>query len=81
MMTDMIETEAMPWHPVFSPDGKYVYFGNKQDHSVSVVNMENRTLEAVIRGEGLAQPHGAALSHDGKYLFISNNNLDGTYTP
>ncbi|MDZ7756535.1 beta-propeller fold lactonase family protein [Rhodohalobacter sp.] len=80
-LTDMIETEAMPWHPVFSPDGKYVYFGNKQDHSVSVVNMETRTLEDVIRGEGLAQPHGAALSRDGKYLFISNNNLDGTYSP
>jgi YVTN family beta-propeller protein len=81
MMTDMIKTEAMPWHPVFSPDGKYVYFGNKQDHSVSVVNMENRTVDTVIKGEGLAQPHGAALSRDGKYLFISNNNLDGTYTP
>jgi len=80
-LTDMIETEAMPWHPVFSPDGKYVYFGNKQDHSVSVVNMETRTLEDVIRGEGLAQPHGAALSRNGKYLFISNNNLDGTYSP
>ena len=80
-LTDMIETEAMPWHPVFSPDGKFVYFGNKQDHSVSIVNMENLTVETVIKGEGLAQPHGAALSRDGKYLFISNNNLDGTYSP
>lgn len=81
VVTDIIDTDAMPWHPVFSPDGKYVYFGNKQDHSVSVVNMETRTLETVIKGEGLAQPHGAALSQDGKYLFISSNNLDGTYNP
>ena len=78
---DMIEVGAMPWHPVFSPDGSYVYFGNKQDHSVSVVNMETRTLEDTITGEGLAQPHGAVLSQDGKYLFVSNNNLDGTYQP
>lgn len=80
-VTDIIKAGAMPWHPVFSPDGDYVYFGNKGDHSVSVVNMENKTVEAVIKGDGLAQPHGAALSHDGKYLFITNNNLDGTYQP
>lgn len=80
-LTDVIDTDAMPWHPVFSPDGKYVYFANKQDHSVSVINMETRTLEKTITGEGLAQPHGAALSHDGKYLFITNNNRDRTYNP
>jgi len=78
---NIIKTGAMPWHPVFSPDGNYVYFGNKGDHTVSVVNMENRTVDAVIEGDGLAQPHGAALSRDGKYLFITNNNLDATYQP
>jgi YVTN family beta-propeller protein len=80
-VTDSIKTGAMPWHPVFSPDGNYVYFGNKGDNSVSVVNMENRTVEAVIKGRGLAQPHGSALSLDGNYLFVTNNNLDGTYQP
>ena len=80
-VTDVIETGAMPWHPVFSADGNYVYFGNKGSHSVSVVNMQTRIVEETIRGEGLAQPHGAALSLDGKYLFITNNNLDGTYRP
>jgi YVTN family beta-propeller protein len=43
--------------------------------------MESRTVDAVIRGNGLAQPHGAALTEDGKYLYVTNNNLDGTYTP
>jgi YVTN family beta-propeller protein len=80
-IVDRIKTGAMPWHPVFSPDGSFVYFGNKGDHSVSVVNMESRTVEAVIEGRGLAQPHGSALSKDGKYLFVTNNNLDGTYQP
>lgn len=80
-VTGMIEVGAMPWHPVFSPDGNYVYFGNKQDHSVSVVNMETMEVEDTIKGNGLAQPHGAVLSHDGKYLFVTNNNLDGTYRP
>lgn len=78
-LTNTIKVGAQPWHPVYSPNGEYVYFGNKQDHSVSVVNMKSMSVEAVIEGNGLAQPHGAALSRDGKYLYITNNNLDGTY--
>nr|WP_322570785.1 hypothetical protein [Rhodohalobacter sp.] len=80
-MTGSISVGAQPWHPVFSPDGKKVYFANKQDHTVSVIDMESRSVEAVIEGEGLAQPHGAALSLDGKFLYITSNNLDGTYNP
>ncbi|MEX0722633.1 MAG: YncE family protein [Gracilimonas sp.] len=80
-VTTTIDVGAQPWHPVFSPDGKFVYFGNKEDNSVSVINMESRTVEATISGEGLAQPHGAALSKDGKYLYISSNNLNGSYNP
>lgn len=80
-MTGSISVGAQPWHPVFSPDGNKVYFANKQDHSVAVVDMESRSVEAVVEGEGLAQPHGAALSTDGKFLYITSNNLDGSYNP
>ncbi|MFD2533326.1 YncE family protein [Gracilimonas halophila] len=80
-MKKSISVGAQPWHPVFSPDGKLVYFGNKEAHSVSVINMESLMAEAPIEGEGLAQPHGAALSKDGKYLYISSNNLNGKYNP
>jgi len=79
--TKSLEVGAMPWHPVISEDGKYAYFANKQDNSVSVVNLETQTVEATIQGEGLAQPHGAVLSLDGKYLYVSNNNLNGSYNP
>ncbi|MDZ7715620.1 MAG: YncE family protein [Balneolaceae bacterium] len=78
-VTKSIDVNAQPWHPVFSPDGKYVYFGNKEAHTVTVLNMESQTVDAVIEGEGLAQPHGSALSADGRYLYISNNNRNGTY--
>lgn len=74
-LTHSIAVEAMPWHPVYSPDGKYVYFANKGANAVTIVNMETLEVEKVIKGEGLAQPHGAALSRDGKYLYISNNNM------
>ncbi len=78
-LTGSIEVNAQPWHPVFSPDGRYVYFGNKEAHTVTKVDMESRSIEAIIKGEGLAQPHGSALSTDGKYLYISNNNRKGTF--
>jgi len=79
--TNSLEVGAMPWHPVISADGNYAYFANKQDNSVSVVNLETQTVEATIKGEGLAQPHGAVLSLDGKYLYVSNNNLNGSFNP
>ena len=81
VVTDTIAVNAQPWHPVFSPDGERVYFGNKQAHTVTVLNMKTRAVEAVIEGNGLAEPHGTALSPDGRYLYVSNNNRKGTYRP
>ena len=78
-LTGSIKVNAQPWHPVFSPNGKYVYFGNKEAHTVTVVDMESTSVDTVIEGKGLAQPHGSALSADGKYLYISNNNRKGTF--
>lgn len=78
-LTHSIDVDAQPWHPVFSPDGQYVYFGSKQAHTVTAVDMKIKEIAAVIEGNGLAQPHGSSLSADGKYLFISNNNRKGTY--
>lgn len=79
--TDTIAVNAAPWHPVFSPDGERVYFGNKRAHTVTVLDMTTRSVDRVIEGEGLAQPHGTVLSPDGRYLYVSNNNRDGTYQP
>ena len=64
-----------PWHPIFTPDGKYVYFGNKNADTITVIDMEQMEVASVIEGEGISQPHGSVVSPDGKYVFISNNNL------
>lgn len=78
-ITDTIDVNPQPWHPLFSPDGLHVYFGNKQGHTVTVLQMNGRTVDSVIEGHGLAQPHGSALSENGRYLYISNNNRKGRY--
>lgn len=80
-LAEAIAVNAAPWHPVFSPDGRYVYFANKRADTVTIVDMEARSVDAVIEGNGLAQPHGAAVSPDGRYLYVSSNNLSGAYTP
>lgn len=80
-VTDTLAVNAEPWHPVYAPDGRHVYFGNKRAHTITVLNMETHRIEAVIEGNGLAQPHGSALSPDGRTLYVSNNNRQGTYHP
>ncbi len=76
-----IAVNAAPWHPVFTRDGRFVFAGNKDANTVSRVSVANRRVEAIIVHEGIADPHGAALSPDGSTLYISNRNTSGSYVP
>lgn len=76
-----IEVGSEPWHPVFTPDGRYVVFGNKEDDTVAVVDARSWEVAAVVEGEALSQPHGAVAGTDGRYVYVSNNNLDGEWEP
>jgi YVTN family beta-propeller protein len=73
---DTIDVNPAPWHPVFTPDGRWVYVGNNWGNSVTVIDMEDRQVETVIEGTGIAQPHGSAVSPDGRYAYISSRNLE-----
>lgn len=72
---DAVDVRTAPWHPVYTPDGRWVYFGSNWDNSVTVVDMETREVAAVIEGDGIAQPHGAAVSPDGRFAYIASRNL------
>ncbi len=76
-----VGVNAAPWHPVFSPDGRFVYVGNKDANTVTVISVTDRRVERIVTGAGIAEPHGAAVSPDGRYLFVSNRNTRGAYTP
>jgi DNA-binding beta-propeller fold protein YncE len=72
---------AEPWHPVLGKNGNRLYFGNKGSNSIYGISTLNNQLDIEITGPGIASPHGSSLSDDGKYLFISNQNLASDYTP
>jgi len=72
-----VKVGMAPWHPVFSPDGDFVWFGNKMGNRATVVDVAERSIAATI--EGLSEPHGSAISPDGDNVYISNNNLNGAY--
>lgn len=78
---DTLQVGMQPWHPVITGHGETAYVPNKESHSISVVDLDNPGVTATIEGDGLAQPHGAVLSADGRHLFVSNNNRNGTYSP
>lgn len=78
-LVTQLPVDARPWHPVFSPDGAEVWFASKGSNTVTVVETSSWTPAATVEGEGLAEPHGAAVSADGRYVFISNNNLNGDH--
>ena len=78
---DTLAVNAAPWHPVFTTDGRWVYVGNNRGNTVNVIDMETRMLAKVIEGNGVAQPHGAAASPDGRFAYISSRNLDISEDP
>lgn len=74
-LVDRIDAGVQPFDPIFTKDGRWVYFGNKLADRVSVVDMNRRSVAKTIEHEGIRQPHGVAISPDGRYVYVSNNNL------
>jgi YVTN family beta-propeller protein len=72
-----VEVGAQPFDPIFTPDGKWIYLGNKAANTVTIIDAESRRVAKVVHGEGIAQPHGTAASPDGRFVYVSNNNLGG----
>jgi len=80
-LIDSVDVGAEPWHPQLSDDGSTLYFGSKATNTVYAMDTDAPYNLTPVTGNGIAQPHGSALSPDGRYLYISNNNQNGTYTP
>lgn len=78
-LTKSFNIGGQPWHPVFAPDGSVVYFPQRTANAVAVIDAHSWELVASIEGPGLSEPHGSAISADGRWLWVSGENTDGTY--
>ena len=61
-----VDVGTQPWHPTFLPDGSRVFFGAKDDDAVIVVETEGWTVVDRITGPGIVEPHGSAVTADGR---------------
>ena len=73
-VVETVDVAAAPWHPVFSPDGSRLYFGNNRADVVTVVDTSDWSVERTIEHERFAEPHGIALSPDGSKQYVGNRN-------
>jgi YVTN family beta-propeller protein len=76
-----IDVGLQPFDPIYTNDGRWIFVPNKAANTVTVIDATTDRVIDVIRGAGLAQPHGVATSADGKYVYVSNNNLRSAPAP
>lgn len=70
-----VDVGAQPFDPIYTLDGRQVYLGNKAANTITVVDAERFVVEKVFDDPRIREPHGAVLSPDGRYVFISNTNV------
>ncbi|MCA9738922.1 MAG: YncE family protein [Gemmatimonadota bacterium] len=74
-----MELGQRPWLPVFSPDGGTLYLAVKDANAVDIIDVASRQVRTRITHPAISEPHGAALSPDGRWLIVTNNNTKGAY--
>lgn len=76
-----LDVGGQPWHPSWTPDGRTVWVPNQAANTVTVVDAERWEIVDVIEHPALIEPHGSAVSPDGRTVFVSSRNVAGTYRP
>jgi DNA-binding beta-propeller fold protein YncE len=74
-----VDVGGQPWHPSFTPDGATVWIPNQTANTVTVVGTDDWTVRKVIEHPALAEPHGSAVSPDGRTVYVSSHNASGSY--
>jgi YVTN family beta-propeller protein len=76
----IIPVGQMPLIPAITPDNQFVYVPNRNSNDVSVIRTSDNTLSATIANVG-PQPHGIAITNDGKYAYVSCENVSSPIPP
>ena len=81
VVIESMDVGGQPWHPVWSRDGRFVWIPNQAANTVTVVDAESWVITDVIEHPALIEPHGSAISADGRTVYVSSRNVAGTYRP
>ena len=73
-IVDSITVGSTPLIPAITPGGEYVFVANRNSNSLSAINTTTRQVDYTIENVGV-EPHGVAVSKDGKYVYVSCENL------
>ncbi len=68
-----------PFQLQVTPSGEYVFVANRSSNNVSVIRVADNQVVKTIESAGFANPHGVAFSADGRYAYITNENVNGRY--
>jgi DNA-binding beta-propeller fold protein YncE len=78
---DSVFVGGQPWHAMYNPVGDEVYVPLNAGNAVAVIDAHTREVLARIEAPSLQQPYDAVFRPDGRYAFVSGNNLRGDYKP
>lgn len=76
---DVLHLGGSPWNPAYSPDGRFAYVPLKRSNAVAVVDVVEHEQVGIVSGPGLSEPDGSAVRPDGRFVYVTNSNLDGSY--
>ncbi len=84
-LVEIIPVGANPLILDITPDGRFVYVANRgrgasPSTSVSVIRTSDNAELLKIQGVGI-EPHGVAASRDGKYVYVSCENISNPDPP
>jgi len=68
-----VDIGGQVWHPLFTPDGRFVYVGSKGTNTITIVDARSRSVAKVLRDDRISGPHGTAVSADGRYVFVTQS--------
>lgn len=66
-----------PFEPAFTLDGRFVFVTSLLANRLAVIETGGWTVVDTLTSGGFSQPHGLAVSPDGKWVFVSNRHQSG----